>query len=173
MYRFLFLSLVCLPASAQTMDRFTFLRGGCASLLTVASALAPPSSSYALSLLPGQELEALGLERFGQSVKAVLQRHFVEEDVLERIRWELQERLWQKLEPKAAFQEPYERELGLAILVEEGVYLYARPVFRLSPLPMAEGRTVGAIEWGSPSLSYRYLSASALSAEDVAILLLP
>lgn len=147
-----------LADSTDGLNRRQFVVSASACLLSTLGSLDKPLASHYRhwSMHPSLDIETLGLESFGASVKELLQKEGYVEDrnLLELIRWELQEKLWQRIEPKSENFRSFDVNTTIAIRARNGMYIYLRPTFRLETLEatdaihaLANGRTIGRIEF--------------------------
>lgn len=140
------------------LNRRQFVLSASACLLsTLGSSDTSPITHYRhWSMHPGLDIETLGLESFGSSVKELLEKegYVADRKTLERIRWDLQERLWEHLEPKSEIFRSFQIRTTVAVRVRNDLYVYLRPNFRVEALgpkdsahALQNGRTIGRIEF--------------------------
>jgi hypothetical protein len=172
MRRFLSISLclflVAASASAAgipPIGRRSFIRAVSlcvAATLVRVDALSPARHRW--SMHPESNIETLGLESFGNSVKELLgiEAGIADPKIAEAIRWKLQDSVWKRLEPKEELVRPARANLVVAIHLPDDRYIYLNPRFRVDPLTPAEAatreRTVGKIEYLSDTNDFRVLT---------------
>lgn len=119
------------------------------SPLSVVAAETPATHTW--SVHPDRNFKTLGLESFGNTVKDILEKdcEIADGKISERLRWHLQEKIWDKLEPKQELKETQKKEISIAIWLKGDSYLFLNPTFEISPLSKEEqtekGPTIGKI----------------------------
>lgn len=94
------------------------------------------------------DVEALGLEAFGRTVKEILQTKKIPIAQAERVRWKLQQAIWEIVQTKLDAGDAVQLDTPLAIALEDGTFVHLAPSFRIAPqAPDAAGRTVRKIEY--------------------------
>ncbi len=109
----------------------------------------PQSGTAPLWQVPKEyDVEALGLEAFGRTVKDVLITRNVPLAKAESVRWKLQQQIWELIQTKLNEGGAVQLDTTLAIALEDGTYVHLAPSFRLAPqAPDASGRTVRSIQY--------------------------
>ena len=150
----------CAFAQIPAVSRRAFIRtaGVCVAALLARSDPAfspvnPARRQWAMP--PNLDLDTLGLESFGESVGELLaeNRYVTDPSAVERIRWNLQGQIWDRIAPRAPLGRPVDIELVVAFPLASDRYLYLEPHFRLMPLTAppspGDGRTLSKVIYRS------------------------
>jgi hypothetical protein len=127
------------------------------SACSLASIIPEPASyfshHYQMHIDPKANLDTFGLQSFGSTVKGLLvKENYIPDEVLaEKVRWQIQDIIWKRLEPKTKTFKMTKVKSKIAIALGGDRYLYFEPEFGVRPLSAKENasgiRTVGKIEY--------------------------
>ncbi|MBC7386928.1 MAG: hypothetical protein H7301_12305 [Cryobacterium sp.] len=156
-------------ASIPEVSRRQFIRSGvlCAfATLIDVSAHSPIKKAihHEWSIHPQFDIETLGLESFGNSVKELLlkQGYAPDAETAERVRWNLQAKIWNRLEPASELSGVMQISSVVAVWLGPNRYLYLNPHFRIEPIdsPSTDSiaRTIGKIRYISDTSDLRVLT---------------